>query len=336
MDQKDHHLMVIKREQQKSLSQKREENRQKQYEKRHNVDKILKQQEKDRSRTLENIEQRTRCITALQKEKADLLEKRKLIKQMADIKKQQIIERIEEMKVKNKINFKTLSKLGIPVPDKEKIRENLLARTTKSTFSRTENAGSTSMSQKNIKQSSFSTHQPSANGTMKAKRRSIDDVTNSSHNNIKGSSMHGSNDGSPKQSTELPKIYSGVPKKDTNSKPKMFKDNNSNGGGSGSNKGKNMSSNSSTITKPKFGGNSKSKQSLSVYDPQPSPYKPKSKPVNARNAHNTSQDSRPAAKQASTTKNSHAKSMIVLKSESKQKESSPQNKMSKEMPWVIQ
>lgn len=98
LEEKEQHLTVVQKEKERSLSKKREENLKRQLEKKKNVDHILKQQERDRAKTLENLEYKSRCITALQIEKADLLEKRKLIRQMADIKKQKIIEKFEEMK----------------------------------------------------------------------------------------------------------------------------------------------------------------------------------------------------------------------------------------------
>ena len=181
MEEKERHLVQIKKQQNRSLSQKREENQKRQTEKRRNVSKILRQQERERAKTLKNIENRNRCITALQREKADLLEKRKIIRQRADIKKQQIFEKFEEMKCKNKVNFKTLSKLGIEIPDREKIRENLKARTTLSTFSRTDNYASTTVSQRNMKQSSFETTKK-PDRTMRVKTQSMDAINNTSTN----------------------------------------------------------------------------------------------------------------------------------------------------------
>ena len=50
---------------------------------------------------------------------------KKLIRQMAYIKKQKIIEKFEEMKWNGNLNFRVLSQLGISIPYKGSIKEKL-------------------------------------------------------------------------------------------------------------------------------------------------------------------------------------------------------------------
>ena len=128
MNQKEHHLELVRRERETSLELKRRENRMKEMEKKKNVERILTQQEKMRKLTLKRIEQKSINIQALQKEKNS---------NKWAIEKQRIIDEFEKMKKTGKLNHKTLSKLGVELPSKKEIKENLKMKNTRTSFART-------------------------------------------------------------------------------------------------------------------------------------------------------------------------------------------------------
>lgn len=128
MNNKEHHLEIVRRERDQSLDQKKKENRMKEIEKKNNVKRIITQQEKVRQQTLKRIEQKSITIQALQKEKNS---------NKWAIEKQKIIDDFEKMKKTGKINSKTLSKLGIELPSKKEIKESLKMKNIKTSFSNT-------------------------------------------------------------------------------------------------------------------------------------------------------------------------------------------------------
>lgn len=91
------------------------------------VEKIIRQQEKDREMTKLKLEQKAQNIHRLQQEKNS---------NKWQIEKQKIIDEFEIMKKTGKLNYKTLTKMGIEIPTKKEIKENLKAKGTRSGFNR--------------------------------------------------------------------------------------------------------------------------------------------------------------------------------------------------------
>ena len=183
MHDKELHLEQIRKEREKSLSQKRDENRQRESEKRGNVKKILKEQDKERMRTLERLEQKGRFIMALQQEKNS---------NKWQIEKQRIVEAFEKMKSTGKLNFKTLSQMGVTLPDKKAIKENLKNRRARSVLGDSLNNSDT-RSQRHFNQTMASTNasrpiensKPVAKITPKTHRDSVPDSESSAKSSFK-------------------------------------------------------------------------------------------------------------------------------------------------------
>ena len=142
MNAKEYHLDQIRKENERSLSKKREENRRKEMEKKRNVNKILDQQEKERQNTLKRLEQKSRSIQALQKEKNS---------NKWAIEKQNIVDQFEKMKKTGRINVKVLNKMGVELPSKKELKESLKMKTTRASFTRT-TSGTNGFGQRRLSQ----------------------------------------------------------------------------------------------------------------------------------------------------------------------------------------
>lgn len=91
------------------------------------VKKIIKQQEKDREMTKLKLEQKAQNIHKLQQEKNS---------NKWQIEKQKIIDEFEIMKKTGKLNYKTLTKMGVELPTKKEIKENLKLKGTRTSTNR--------------------------------------------------------------------------------------------------------------------------------------------------------------------------------------------------------
>lgn len=83
-----------------------------------NVKKINKQQEYEKQKIIQKIQEDNERAARIQKEKHDLIMKRKRIKMKAQLNKQRIVEKFTDMKNKGKISVRTLKKFGIDLNDK--------------------------------------------------------------------------------------------------------------------------------------------------------------------------------------------------------------------------
>ena len=109
------------------------------------VEKIIRQQEKDRELTKLRLEQKSQNIQKLQQEKNS---------NKWAIEKQKIIDEFEKMKKSGKLNYKTLTKMGVELPTKNEIKENLKVKGTRSGFNRSMSSGKGGGSQKALNSNS--------------------------------------------------------------------------------------------------------------------------------------------------------------------------------------
>jgi hypothetical protein len=109
-------------------------------EKKSNVNKILKEQEKERQRTLKRIERKSQQIQTLQLEQNS---------NKWQIEKQKIIEQCEKMKKTGKIDKRVLSKLGVELPDKKTLKQQLKNRRSSGGFGSPRNMNSKSQASLN-------------------------------------------------------------------------------------------------------------------------------------------------------------------------------------------
>lgn len=168
MNAKENHLEEIKKEREKSLSQKREENLKKEMEKKRNVEKILKQQEKERQNTLKRLEHKSQQIQQLQQEKNS---------NKWQIEKQKIVEEFEKMKKTGRINHKKLLKMGVSLPDKKSLKEQLKNRHSQSSLGSTQNMSS---SKSTLSKTGNNRHSQKAFHTVESPQKSskIDPIQN--------------------------------------------------------------------------------------------------------------------------------------------------------------
>lgn len=94
-------------------------------EKKKTVEKILRQQDLDRMRTKKRLDEKAKSVAALQTEKNS---------NKWQIEKQRIIEEFEKMKNSGRLNKKVLAKMGIELPDKKELKENIKNRRARSTM----------------------------------------------------------------------------------------------------------------------------------------------------------------------------------------------------------